>query len=83
MNDLLSELRKDSAPHVTTEDVFAFSRRVFKNFGAIFQEWESDLRKLELVASLFDHVAVECVNDVTGVAKSCEYTEGGVEESKV
>lgn len=67
MNEVLNELNRYTAPHKNTEDVFAFASSLFSNFRSVFQEWESELRQLELVASLFDHVGIECVNDVAGL----------------
>lgn len=67
MNSILNELCKAGVRHEATEDVFAFSVQMFKNFEFLFQDDGSELRQLELIASLFDHIAVECVNDVTGL----------------
>ncbi|AKI29758.1 protein UL91 [Mandrillus leucophaeus cytomegalovirus] len=64
MNALLAELNRLGVAHRTTEDVFAFAENVFHNFGFLFQAEESDPRKIDLVSSLFEHLTVECVNDI-------------------
>lgn len=64
MNSILAELGRAGVRHEAVEDAFALSSRIFKNFSFLFQDNESELRQLELVTSLFDHVAVECVNDI-------------------
>ncbi|AAP50651.1 protein UL91 [macacine betaherpesvirus 3] len=64
MNALLAELNRLGVSHVTTEDVFTFAENVFHNFGFLFQTEESGPRKIDLVSSLFEHLTVECVNDI-------------------
>lgn len=64
MNNILSELTRAGVAHEKTEDAFSFAAEVYSRFKFLFQNGESELRQLEHVATLFDHVAVECVNDV-------------------
>lgn len=67
MNQIVRELNRCGLPHAKAEDVFTYVRDMFERFQFLFKpapECSSELRQLELVASLFDHVAVECVGDV-------------------
>ncbi|AEV80627.1 protein UL91 [Cercopithecine betaherpesvirus 5] len=64
MNALLAELNRLGVAHLTTEDVFTFADNVFRNFSFLFQTEESGPRRIDLVSSLFEHLTVECVNDI-------------------
>ncbi|AKG51594.1 UL91 [Papio ursinus cytomegalovirus] len=70
MNALLAELNRLGVAHLTTEDVFTFAENVFHNFGFLFQTEESGPRKIDLVSSLFEHLTVECVNDILDACSS-------------
>ncbi|QQL09897.1 Ba126 [Baboon cytomegalovirus] len=72
MNALLAELNRLGVAHLTTEDVFTFAENVFHNFGFLFQTEESGPRKIDLVSSLFEHLTVECVNDILDACSSDE-----------
>ncbi|AFK83928.1 B91 [miniopterid betaherpesvirus 1] len=75
MNNILNELARVGVTHEKTEDAFSFAGEVYSRFKFLFQSGESELRQLELVTTLFDHVAVECVNDI--VKLSCEDVRPG------
>lgn len=64
MNDILHELNASIAPSESINDVFVFAKNMLEKFKFLHQEWESDLRTLELVSSLFDHLSIECVNGI-------------------
>nr|QXV67840.1 protein UL91 [Panine betaherpesvirus 2] len=64
MNALLTELNRLGVAHASSEDVFLFVDRLFHNFAFLFQTEESSPRRLELVSGLFEHLTVECVNDI-------------------
>lgn len=68
MNEAVNELNLQNASRNSIEDIFSNVNEMFENFSFVFQETESDLRKLELVASLFDHITIECVNDIARIA---------------
>ncbi|QQL09722.1 Ba126 [Baboon cytomegalovirus] len=72
MNALLAELNRLGVAHLTTEDVFTFAENVFHNFGFLFQTEESGPRKIDLVSSLFEHLTVECVNDILDACSSSD-----------
>lgn len=77
MNSILSELGKAGVRHEATRDVFLFSSQLFDNFRFLFQNDESELRQLELAASLFDHITVECVNNIVSLVRDTETHEAG------
>lgn len=64
---MLGDLRRVNAPFRAAIDAFDFADAVFGNFDFVFHSEESGLRRLELVVSLFDHLAIECVNEVAGI----------------
>lgn len=82
MNDLLVELNRLGAASANTEDVFVAAGRLFRSFDFLFNEGESELRKLELTCSLFDHLATECVNDIVLAARP-RSSDNGVAESGI
>lgn len=77
MNSILSELGKAGVRHEATGDVFLFSSQLFDNFRFLFQSDEAELRQLELTASLFDHITVECVNNIVSLVRDTEAHETG------
>lgn len=78
MNSLLAELNRLGVAHATTEDVFIFVDRLFQHFSFLFQVEESGPRRLELVASVFEHLTVECVNDILD---ACSHPDMNVAET--
>lgn len=73
MNVILAELRRAGIEHETLEDVFSLAESISDACDFFRQPGESRLRVLDLAASLFDHVAAECIGDVAAL----NVAEGG------
>lgn len=67
MNVILGELRRAGVEHETLEDVFSLAESISEACDFFRQPGESQLRVLDLAASLFDHVAAECIGDVAAL----------------
>nr|WEG72012.1 protein UL91 [Murid betaherpesvirus 2] len=67
MNVILGELRRAGVEHETLEDVFSLAESISDACDFFRQPGESRLRVLDLAASLFDHVAAECIGDVAAL----------------
>lgn len=64
MNVILTELKKAGIEHDTLDDVFKLAESIADSCDFFKQSGESRLRVLDLSASLFDHVATECIGEV-------------------
>lgn len=67
MNVILGELNKAGIQHDTLHDVFQLAESIAESCEFFRQPGESRLRVLDLAASLFDHVAAECIVDVVSL----------------
>lgn len=76
---ILGELRKAGVDHERTDDVFRLAESIADACDFFKQPGESKLRVLDLSASLFDHVAAECIGDVISlkVADDASVSSGG------
>ncbi|AEV80942.1 protein UL91 [Saimiriine betaherpesvirus 4] len=64
MNSLLAELNRLGVPHDRSEDLLVFADTLFQKFSFVFQDQESNPRKVDLLSSLFEHLTIECVNEM-------------------
>nr|WEG69777.1 protein UL91 [Mastomys natalensis cytomegalovirus 3]WEG69917.1 protein UL91 [Mastomys natalensis cytomegalovirus 3]WEG70057.1 protein UL91 [Mastomys natalensis cytomegalovirus 3]WEG70197.1 protein UL91 [Mastomys natalensis cytomegalovirus 3]WEG70337.1 protein UL91 [Mastomys natalensis cytomegalovirus 3] len=79
MNVILGELNRAGIEHETLDDVFRLAESIAESCDFFRQPGESRFRVLDLAASLFDHVAAECVGDV--IALGVESEDGGSDAS--
>lgn len=72
MNVILGELKKAGIDHKNLDDVFRFAEALVGSCEFFRQPGESRLRVLDLAASLFDHVAAECIETVISIGVAGE-----------
>ncbi|AFX83405.1 B91 [Murid betaherpesvirus 8] len=75
MNVILGELKKAGIDHKNLDDVFRFAESLAESCEFFRQPGESRLRVLDLAASLFDHVATECIENVISLGVAGEDNE--------
>ncbi|AGE11561.1 GP91 [Caviid betaherpesvirus 2] len=76
MNEALKDITDSAKAHAAVEELFRYVDSVHRHFGFLFQTDESGLRRVECVASLFDHVAVESVHDVASLTGNVNGIDG-------
>ncbi|AEV80786.1 protein UL91 [Aotine betaherpesvirus 1] len=77
MNSLLAELNRLGVAHDMSEDLFGFADTLFRRFSFVFQDQESDPRKVDLLSSLFEHLTIECVNEILDLCADSEAAAEG------
>lgn len=64
MNSVLNEIKEDSVPCKSRNDIFTLIDNIAKNCSFIIQSTESLPRKTDAVAVLFDTIAAEIYIDL-------------------